>query len=68
MQIRCQNTNVTPGVANFLIALDKERLQIASAFGKRVRSIQDTMAAAEALFPMEGMRLGQSDLTSLVKV
>ncbi len=42
----CQNTNVTPGVANFLIALDKERLRIARAFGKSVRSIQDTMAAA----------------------
>lgn len=36
-----QNTNVTPAVGRFLEALDLERLAIASAFGKTVRSTFD---------------------------
>ncbi|OCP23562.1 MULTISPECIES: NAD/NADP-dependent octopine/nopaline dehydrogenase family protein [unclassified Ensifer] len=36
-----QNTNVTPAVGRFLEALDLERLAIASAFGKKVRSTFD---------------------------
>ncbi len=36
-----QNTNVTPAVARLLEGLDRERLGIAAAFGKTVRTIFD---------------------------
>lgn len=36
-----QNTNVTPAIGRFLEALDFERLEVASAYGKTVRSTFD---------------------------
>lgn len=42
----CQNTNITPAVANLLVALDQERVDIAKAFGKTVRTIGESMSAA----------------------
>lgn len=40
----CQNTNITPSVANLIEALDRERCEIARALGRPVETMAATMS------------------------